>query len=272
MRPSDPSQQSIVRYFPSGPVGRFLWPLALLVAFAATIWGSVATLRTVHFLCDRGAGTCSIVSSWGPLSTARTLPLASVKKTRLDSSHSKNSYSYQLALVTSTGDIQISSVASSSKSQRTEAKAQIDAFLVNPQATTLDVDYDEPSSAGFAMLALSLVWVLVGWAVSVSARVEIDRAERTCTVITVRWPLAPKRRVFRLDDVRDAVVTSRSGRGGATFSVGLVIDGETKPVPLVAVSFLGARVQGAHGGGDPRAPGYRFVAAMMCRERWRASA
>ena len=187
-----------MRYFPSGPVGRFLWPLALLVAFAATIWGSVAE----H--CERSTSCATAApgpaqSSPRNLSTARTLPLASVKKTRLDSSHHKNSYSYQLALVTSTGDIRISSVASSSKSQRTEAEAQIDAFLVNPQATTLDVDYDEPSSAGFAMLALSLVWVLVGWAVSVSARVEIDRAERTCTVITVRWPLAPKRRVFRLD-------------------------------------------------------------------------
>ena len=239
MQTSEPRNQTAVQYLPNGPAGRFLWPLLLLAIFALTFWGGVMTLRTVRFACDRGASVCSVVSSWGPLSTAREIPLASIKKTRLDSSHGKHGYSYEVVLVTSSGDARISMVASSSKTQRTDAKAQIDAFLGDPRSTTLDLVYDEPSFGGFAMLALSLVWVIIGWGLSRAARVEVDRAARTCTVVTLRWPLGPKRRVYPLDDVRDAIVTESRGRKGATYNVALVVSGQEKPVPLLNMSSSG---------------------------------
>ncbi len=235
MQPSDPGNLSVVRYSPTGPVGRVVWLLVLLLAFVGTFHAGLMTLRAVHFVCDRRAATCSIVSSWGPVSTAQTFAIGSIKKTRLDSFHDKHGTTYRVALVTSDGDVPMSMVTSSDRSRLAQLKAEIDAFLSSTQHPTLDVDYDEPSAFGFLVLGLSLVWVLIAWVISGSARVEIDRAAHACTLVTVRWPLASKRRVYRLEDVRDAIVTESRGRRSMTYRVCLVIDGQKEPVSLVKV-------------------------------------
>ena len=224
MQGSEASAGAVVHYLPNGRFGRVAVPLLVLAVFAGTVFGGVLSLRTVHLLCDRGLGTCSIVSSWGPVSTARTVPIESIRKTRLDTSRGKNGVAtYEVVLVTSDGDARLSMVSSSNSAQRGRAKSDIDTFLANPKNGSLDVDYDEPDRTGMLLLALSLVWLYAAWAMSRSARVEIDRANGTCTVVAVRWPLPPARRVFELADVRDAVV--REGGKRNTYNLALVVDG-----------------------------------------------
>jgi hypothetical protein len=146
-------------------------------------------------------------------------------------------------LVTGNGDVQLSNFSSSQRDARAAVKARVDRFLTDRTQNTLDVDYDEPQGAGFAVLGFALVALVVAWVATMVARVEVDAVRRVLTIVTVRWPLPPKRREFDLDDVRDAIVVEGRGtKGSATYGVAVVVEYLPQPVPL-----LGFRSSGLDG-------------------------
>ena len=231
-------QKTSVTYLPNGRIGAVAFPLLFIGAFALSAWAAMISLSSVHLGCSRAAGTCAIVSAFGPFATTRAVPLASIHSARLDSSRTKNSWSYEVVLVTAEGEVSLSRFRSHDKAQRTWIKEQIERFLASTDAT-FDIEYDEPQLSGLVLVAFGLVWLLAGWAISHFARVEIDPVARTLDVVMLRWPAPPKRHTYPLDAVHAAVVVESSGRKGKTFSVGLVVDGNEKPVPLVGGSSSG---------------------------------
>lgn len=247
---------STVTYFPNGRVGRVLWPLLLFGVFVLTFGMAVGSTRSVHLRCDHATTTCDVETRWpiGATSDA-SIPIASIGSTRLSSFKGKSSTSYSVVLVTTSGDVELPG-ASAPLSVRSAQKARIDAFLADPRAAAIDVDYTEPSGVVFFLVPFSLVWLLVGWAMTWTARVEIDWIARTLTIVGVRWPLAPKRRLFRLDAVRDARVLERRGsKGGRLYGVVLDVEGHE------AVSLT----SGTSSGRGPKDEAVMQIRALLAR-------
>jgi hypothetical protein len=235
------STKRVVTYRPSGFAGSFVMPFVLLAIGVSVFYVAILSLRTLEVRCDRAAGTCSIVSSWGPLTTAQPIPLATITGTRLKTSVSKHTYSYEVVLVTAEGDVRLSAKGSGDKAQRVAAKASLDAFLDDPAAATVDVVYDDPSPGLFAFTFLfSAAFSLVGWIGTTVTRVEVDDDARTVDLVTRRWPLRQARLTFPLDAVRD-VVTGKDAETSGTetpstdgCSLVVVVDGEEKWIPISA--------------------------------------
>ena len=238
--PTTPTNRSVVNYMPNGAVGRVVFPMFFLLFSGLMVYAGMASMRSIHFRCDRASGQCTIASSLGPWSDAQPIPLTSIRSTRLETVHGKKgSVGYRVDLVTGSGNVELSSHTSSAAT-RNEQKAEIDRFLTDRTQASVDVDYDEPSAAGWMILVFAMLFVLVAWMLTWFGRVEIDWSTRKLSVLTVRWPLAPARRTFELGSVRDAVVHSARGRkGGTVYSVRLVIDGQEQPVPIMNMASSG---------------------------------
>jgi hypothetical protein len=242
--PPAPGDRPVVVYRPVPAfVTVLLWVFGL-VACALFAFAGVSGLRTTHLRCDRASETCSIDSRLGPTSSEKTVPQASIRSTRLETVHGKkNSASYQVALVTASGTVEISGV-SSGYAERTAQKSQIDRYLADKSQSSLDVTYDVGNATSLVAVPLSLIWLVVPWLLSRYARVEVDRSAGTLTLVMVRSPLPSVRRRLELGRVRDAIVTSkRSSKGGQLYAVGLVVDGEEAPVPLLRVWSSGRRAK-----------------------------
>jgi hypothetical protein len=231
---------SSVTYYPNGRAGRVLWPLLLVAIFLVTSAMGVGSTRGVRLRCDHANATCNIESRWPIGSTSDVYPIASIRSTRLAKHTGKSSTTYGLVFVTASGDVELPG-ATASQSIRNAEKAQLDAFFADANAAAIDIDYAEPSGAVFFLVPFSLVWLLVGWLFSWYARVEVDWIARTFTVIGLRWPLAPKRRTFDLDRVRDARVVERRGsKGGRLYAVVLDVEAHDE-VPLTSGSSSSIR-------------------------------
>jgi hypothetical protein len=205
--------------------------------FAFMWWGALMHSLDVRMHCDRSAGTCTITSSRGPYSEAREVALSSIRSARLD----PMGVSYKVVLVRTSGDDPISSASSTDRSQRLAVRDQIERFLGDPAQPTLDVVYDDQGAPTLLWLSV-LGAVCLAWSLTIYARVEVDVAAGTLKVSVVRWPVPPRRRSFALGTVRDVVLVDRTHLlGGHTYSVGLVVDGNARPVPLLFFTFANRR-------------------------------
>ncbi len=78
---------------------------------------------------------------------------------------------------------------------------------------------------------MSLVFVMIAWAFTQYARVEISWRDRVLSIVRTRWPFRPKVLTFPLDTVREAVLTKSTSRNGSVYGVSL-LTGEGE-VPLI---------------------------------------
>jgi len=227
---------AVAAFFGAG----LLLAMALLLAS-----GTKAMLRSVRLECDRGAGVCAIVGSWGPVSSRETLPLAGVHALRVDAvlvhGRSHTTTDYDGLLVTDQGDKQISNVSTSDPSERRAARDAFNAFLADPSRRTVDIPYDRPNIfAGLLLAFWATVMLVLASHLTRSSRVWVDHDRRTLHVKRLRLPLRSVETTFPLSALLEVrVATSRSARNGDTFAVELSFEG--RPPFLVVDSYTGGR-------------------------------
>jgi hypothetical protein len=244
---------SVVTYFPMGRLTQIVFALCLGAAFVACVKLGVTFASSVILQCERAAGTCAVISRFESFTSTRTIPISSIRSTRLDTSgDKKRGFGYSLVLVTTSGDVAISNVASNDHAARVEAKRLLDLFLQDPKQPDFDVLYDPPAAGGYVVLAFSLLVLFFVWFVARWARVEIDWGKRVVTVVRMGWPLPPRRLRFELGAVSAAVVRSRKRN---LFAVDLFVEGRS-PVPLLP---------GTSSGREPKQSACDAINALLAR-------
>jgi hypothetical protein len=210
--------------------------LLLFAWFVAVEASAVVAASHVDITCDRTAGACVVASTLAIVDvelSAERIPIASIRSTHLDETRSRHSTTYTLVVVTDSGEVHVSH-RSAGHASRAEAERELDAFLADPSARSLHVDYDEPTAVAAVFALWGVLLAFVAFFVFRVTRVEIDRAAGTVAIVQTRWPFAATRRELPLASVRDAVVLEsvKDKQGRQTYIPALVVDDEADALRL----------------------------------------
>ena len=226
---------SVVRY----PSGRGAGVVLLGVVMSMFIVGGLVfftlALRSVTVTCVRGGGgpdACVITKTYLLIvSTNDVIRLSTIHGAHLLTEPQKNGATYDLAIDTDGGAVEVA-FGQGERGVRERQKSQLVAFLRDPQATSLVIDYDGPSPV--AGIALGAVAVAIAGlcALFQRATVTFDWSARRITLTRTRFPLRKLTRAFALQEVRNArVLHTLGGKGEALFRCALILVGGEE-VPL----------------------------------------
>jgi hypothetical protein len=217
-----PHTISVVRYRPSSGLGLAQLVFAMMIGVVGLLAIAAMPLRRVVIRCERATNACRIETHWPiGLTTATVLPLDHIDGTVMMGDKKNGD---DVAFTTVDDARQATNVTcphgtTDSLEVRTAQKARIDAFLADPNAPSLEVDYSS-SSWGGASIPLALlvlpIWGLV--AIANDARFEIDWDDRRAHIIRTRRPFSATHVRMDLDAIVDAKlleVPNRKGPGSS---------------------------------------------------------
>jgi len=232
-------QETVVRYRPCALPSRILFTLLLSTLGAGFIVFAFFAARQVAVDCSRQTGLCVVTRTYPLFGPRRqSFDLAAIGGTSLRARRGKNGVlSYAVLLDTGAGPESISFQYAARGRQA--QKRTLDAFLADPDAPPLHLDYDPGSPWAFLLFLAPAIWFWVLWTLWQDATVRFEWWRGAVVLERRRWPLRRWTRAFRLDEVTGADVDERGYRGRKTYRVELNLrSGES--VPLLKVRGSGA--------------------------------
>jgi len=223
--------ETVVRYRPCALPARILFTLLFTAIGAAFIVGSFFAARRVAIDCSHQTSLCVVTRTYPLLGPRRrSIDLAGIRGTGLRSRRGKNGViSYALLLDTGAGPEPVS--FQYAPRGRQAQKAALDAFLADPGAPPLHLDYDQGNPWAFLICLAPAIWVWVLWTLWQEATVRFEWWRGAVVLERRRWPLPLWTRAFRADEVAGASVDERGSRGRRTFRVELALrSGESVPL------------------------------------------
>jgi hypothetical protein len=211
-------------------VSSFMATLVLLFLSAFLVFGGLANSVREELRCSRAAGQCTVAEPLSLKEETLTIALASIHSTRLGAVRGRRDTSYDVELVTDTGDVAVSRLGN--QSERASQKHAIDAFLGDASTPTLDLVLDEPVANGwiaflflpFLLLAIPQVWR--------EPHLDIDPAAGSLTVVTPRYYRPALRKVYPLSQIHDVVVETIPADQRDEYVVVLILEPPDAPVRL----------------------------------------
>ena len=228
-----PDAETLIRHRPYSAA--ILWLLTLVMGCAglAILGLPFYMARDVAVDASRGSGQLVITRTYPLLGPRReVLPLAGIRAAGLRSRTTKNGPPvFGVTLLTDAGERDIASeYAGTGRQAQQRALA---AFLADPEAAPLHLDYDRGSAWGFLLYLTSLVWLWVLWTIWQEATLRFEWWRRAVVLERRRWPLPPWSRALRLDEVAGVRVDERGGAARRQHGYRVVLSlagGEDLPV------------------------------------------
>lgn len=212
----------VVRYHPTGLLAALFFMLVLLGIAGAVLSRAIEVLRRIDLACERSTNMCTVRHKYAPFATETPVAVSQIATIDLRTLRNKKSTTYVVTLYTKDAraiDLLSTPLAMQATSVRAAAE---ELAMTGPSATFTTQEGSPIGALVYALIATGLAAVSLGGLRA--ARLEFDFAHRTIAYTGYRWPLPPRRRLLRADNVVNAVVTQPGAK--AVYEVELVIRGE----------------------------------------------
>ena len=218
---------ALVQYRPTHPLA-LVGILALVCLMSGLTLQQASTYaRSVRLDCVHSDHTCFVRRTYGFVTTSQELPTRDLFDVTVTSHSGKNSTSYGVALRTRTESIALIRPGSRARADLVASGVRSLVFESRPDASLgMPLEDAAPISAFFLGLMgigiFAMLFLFTG-----TARLEFDLDRRVVRYRRQRWPLAPVRKSFELNELGHARVTERRGsKGAVTHSVILGLNSE----------------------------------------------
>ncbi len=201
----------------------FLWLFGAAFSTAGLVvillLGNVTTLT-----CQRTGttGDCKLSQSGVLDSSLQRLPLNEVRGAEIATHHNRDGNTYQIRLLTDTGEIPLTSYYSSGYSSKANVVQQIEQFVSNPEISSLSIQED---GRWFAY-PFGGVFLLSGLAIATCfGQVVTCSFDKTMGKFTIQRQglLGNHQRHYRIQDISNVEIEESRGNNSSTYRVSLVI-------------------------------------------------